>query len=327
MPIHTDDVRVYMLEHVAAAIREDIAGSPGVEVGGKFIGRVLRGPPIAAVDGPERTQRIDIIVLDYLDGGPQISSGPTHYLPDGEYQEALFRVVEAADPEVEHIGTWHSHHPNRCKWFSSGDLDGYRETISSPDYRPECFLATLAVDESGLSGASHIVWFKGASQPERISAEHITILAEPGPYVPVLAQGRRDIRARLQASRSPALGSSAAEPPAPWWCTALGKAVLVHDRRMIEDLLGPVKATAGRSGDYLAILARTSFKGVAVSIRYEFASRGQRAPISIAAKWGGFGDRQMLSAEIRGDEGARRARVISFLQRVDTAVANSVSAI
>jgi len=102
------------------------------ETGGKLIGRY---------DVTEGTAHF--VVLDYIDSGPRAESSTTHLAPDGQYQEAVFQLLENYDGSLEHIGTWHSHHCNGLQSLSQGDMTGYVETAANPRYSPPYFLAIL----------------------------------------------------------------------------------------------------------------------------------------------------------------------------------------
>src|SRR6266404_3151433 len=52
----------------------------------------------------------DIEVTGVLEPGPNAQRSPTYFLQDGEHQERLFRAIEASQPDIEHLGNWHTHH-------------------------------------------------------------------------------------------------------------------------------------------------------------------------------------------------------------------------
>ena len=97
--------------------------SSNVEEGGKLLGKIEYD-----------TNRMVLQVESYIDSGTNIDHSSTHLHPDGEYQESVFRVVEQFDSNIEHIGTWHSHHCNGLKNLSSGDIQGYIKTVNNPNY-------------------------------------------------------------------------------------------------------------------------------------------------------------------------------------------------
>lgn len=104
------------------------------EVGGKLVGRV---------NSDDSDVRFEVV--SYLDSGPISSSSSSHLIPDGEYQESLYRVLERFDPNLEHIGSWHSHHCNGLDNLSAGDIAGYIDSVNDPRYGCDHFLAILVV--------------------------------------------------------------------------------------------------------------------------------------------------------------------------------------
>src|SRR5690349_16952098 len=97
-----------------------IAKHPGEEEGGKYIGYFF-DPGRLSIEGLKaRRDCHAILVTDFLPSGPNAVRTAVEFLPDGEYQEALFRKLEAQDPDIEHLGTWHTHHCNGLKTLSQG---------------------------------------------------------------------------------------------------------------------------------------------------------------------------------------------------------------
>lgn len=102
------------------------------EEGGKLIGKIIE------------TENEYVLQIDsFLDSGPNIDHSSTHIYPDGPYQESLFRICESFDPEIEHLGSWHSHHCNGLPELSHGDISGYRKNVNNKDYNLDIFLAIL----------------------------------------------------------------------------------------------------------------------------------------------------------------------------------------
>src|SRR4051812_28304697 len=63
----------------------------------------------------------DIDVTCVLEPGPNAQRSPTYLLQDGDYQEKQFRAIEAIQPDIEHLGNWHTHHVNGYPTLSGGD--------------------------------------------------------------------------------------------------------------------------------------------------------------------------------------------------------------
>src|SRR5437879_7951017 len=99
---------------------EELSRAPSVEEGGKYIGYMLvPGDPRLASLQVDQTARA-IAIVDFLPSGPNATRTAVELMPDGPYQEGLFRSIEETDHLVEHVGSWHSHHCNGLRTLSSG---------------------------------------------------------------------------------------------------------------------------------------------------------------------------------------------------------------
>ncbi len=90
----------------------------------------------------------NIDVKGVLAAGPKATRSPTSFFQDGEYQERLFRVIEAAHPEIEHLGSWHTHHVNGYPTLSGGDKTTYFKTVNHEKYNTDIFYALLVVSKN-----------------------------------------------------------------------------------------------------------------------------------------------------------------------------------
>jgi len=133
LPVEDSDfsVRVNIPKQVFDRIYRTVKNSD-VEEGGKFVGKVNYFGDLLSID-----------IVSYLDSGHKASKSKTHIIPDGEYQENLFRLIEIYDKRIEHIGTWHSHHCNKLDELSGGDERGYFDTVNKSNYNLNCFFALL----------------------------------------------------------------------------------------------------------------------------------------------------------------------------------------
>ncbi|MDQ1295503.1 MAG: hypothetical protein QG608_3388 [Actinomycetota bacterium] len=164
------NVSVRIREGVLRASRDLVSSHPMVEVGGKFVGQVR-----------VEDDRIELEVVDYIDSGPGAHRSATFHLPDAGYQVRVFRGMESIDPTVQHLGSWHSHHPHGYRRLTPEDVKGYRESVNSGDHLPGVFLASLVVDPEGLGKARHHLFVKG---------DH-GYLTVPGDRVRTVPGGRR----------------------------------------------------------------------------------------------------------------------------------------
>lgn len=133
------NVSIDVPRSIIERIRKTISKS-NVEEGGKFLGNI-----------ETNGQDIHVNVNTFIDSGPGVSKSQTHIVPDGEYQETIYRLVEFLDPSIEHIGTWHSHHCNGLESLSEGDVRGYYESVNHRHYNGDYFLVMLVVSTKGLS--------------------------------------------------------------------------------------------------------------------------------------------------------------------------------
>ena len=137
------DVQVALDRRVLGYVAEELSMSPRAEEGGKYIGYLVAEQSPRLQNLGLDMIRPALVVTDFLPSGPNAVPTAVELQPDGEYQESLFRSAETIDPEIEHLGTWHSHHCNGLPILSDGDVAGYRRTVNKRAYRPEYFLASL----------------------------------------------------------------------------------------------------------------------------------------------------------------------------------------
>jgi len=130
------DISVEIFDTVIARISHAVSVS-NREEGGKFIGKIS-----------QNGNQIKIRVETYIDSGPRVNNSVGHLMPDGEYQEAMFRVLETFDQDIHYLGSWHTHHCNGLAELSQGDIRGYTETVNSRQYDLDYFFALLITDLS-----------------------------------------------------------------------------------------------------------------------------------------------------------------------------------
>ena len=131
------DISVEIFDTVIARISHAVSVS-NREEGGKFVGKIS-----------QNRNHIKIRVETYIDSGPRVNNSVGHLMPDGEYQEAMFRVLEKFDQDINYLGSWHTHHCNGLAELSQGDIRGYRETVNSRQYDLDYFFALLITDLYG----------------------------------------------------------------------------------------------------------------------------------------------------------------------------------
>jgi hypothetical protein len=88
---------------------------------------------------------LDITVNGVIDSGPSAQRSNTSFFQDGEYQEKVFRSIEAQHPDVEHLGNWHTHHVNGYPTLSGGDITTYHNIVNHKNHNIDFFYALLVV--------------------------------------------------------------------------------------------------------------------------------------------------------------------------------------
>lgn len=92
--------------------------------------------------------RYDILVKGVLESGPKAQRSSTSFFQDGEYQEKIFREIEASHPDIEHLGNWHTHHVNGYSTLSNGDKTTYFKTVNHEKHNIDFFYALLVVSKN-----------------------------------------------------------------------------------------------------------------------------------------------------------------------------------
>jgi ThiF family len=143
---------------------EELAKHPHCEEGGKYLGFI-----------ENEGESTRIVITDFLTGGPNAKRTRVEFLPDGDFQERLFRQAERLDRRVEHLGSWHSHHCNGLGIFSEGDIAGYFKTVNKAQYRPDLFVASLVtrIPESieERDWLQHFLFVRGDDQFYRLDTD------------------------------------------------------------------------------------------------------------------------------------------------------------
>ncbi len=220
-------IQLCVARDVVEAMDAEVRVHPHIEVGGKYVGFVEapRGQP-RFEDGDLGGMAIRVVAS--LDSGPRAVRTATYHLPDGPYQAALFEYLLGFDPALEHLGTWHSHHPNGLAHLSSGDIRGNSLDVNDRRYNLDVFVASLVVDQRGFRTARHFVFLRGVWEYFEISRNDVRIDEAPNPWPVYLAQARRAVR------------EGRARPPA-WYETQRGQERIRFDRERLAALLGDIK--------------------------------------------------------------------------------------
>ena len=247
--------------------------SPQAEEGGKYIGYVVseKSPQLRNLGlDPSRPA---LVVTDFLPSGPNAVRTTVELQPDGEYQESLFRRAETIDSEIEHIGTWHSHHCNGLQTLSEGDVAGYHRTVNKAAYRLDYFVASLvkrlprSTDDSDW--IDHFLFVRRHDDYYPIT-ESIVAVDWPTAFGRIIAHPHR--AGEVEALCHDTLARSSVreeQPSSAWHDTQEGRAILAVDRRLFASLFRDSVVVTRRG---LAISMTGRLNDTEISMTYPAAS-------------------------------------------------------
>jgi hypothetical protein len=245
-----------------------------VEEGGKYVGYILKnGDPLLESIG-SRAKRA-IAIVDFLPSGPNAVRTAVELMPDGPYQEVLFRELEKRDAEIEHVGTWHSHHCNGLRTLSDGDVEGYLRTVNHRAYRPDFFVASLvtgipnAVEDAGW--IDHFLFVRGETGHHKITdAVRVVDLVSPFGALTGHSSTRREASLRETGYVQPAQQQQTRASL--WFEGPEGRRVLAEDKHFFDRSFDSVVAT--RRDSRVTITGRTGVRTLSVTYPRDAADGG-----------------------------------------------------
>jgi hypothetical protein len=237
--------------------QRQVLESGQVETGGKFLGYIVPSPtkmPKSAYGKQvaDRWHRISkeiaqgrscLFLVGSISPGPLARCTDRSILPDGNFQAAVFESIERLEPDLEHLGTWHSHHPNGLSEFSGGDVRHYESVVVDPNYGPEHFIAGLCVDGRGLAhGLFELFLRKGTHRRMRLANDQIIFEDSFPSLQPTVERTESEVR------------SGGLPSPLD---SALASAFVIRERR--EDSDSTSWVVEGRSGPtFLGVVTMTT---------------------------------------------------------------------
>ena len=145
------------------------------ETGGRIIGTYKLGGNGA----------LEINVSGIIEPGPNARRSATSFYQDGEHQARVFRDIENAHPQIEHLGNWHTHHVNGYPTLSRGDIDTYTRIVNHDLHNLDFFYALLVVKRIvGKTGLNryrirHYVLFRGNDSVVEVEPRRVTVTDKP----------------------------------------------------------------------------------------------------------------------------------------------------
>jgi hypothetical protein len=129
--------------------------------------------------------KLTLHVTGIIEPGPKSRRSPVMLFQDGDYQEGVFRKVEETHPEIEHLGTWHTHHVNGLQTLSGGDITTYSKTVNHPKQNTPFFYALLVVGKHGAKdpleryAIKHFIFHRGDDGFYEIPSRQVEIVDTP----------------------------------------------------------------------------------------------------------------------------------------------------
>ena len=179
---------------VLEAIFDDCDRYDHDETGGRIVGGFRRG-----ADGS-----LAVTVTGVIEAGPNARRSSTSFFQDGDYQAEIFRQIESAHPDVEHLGNWHTHHVNGFPNLSGGDIATYRRIVNHEKHNLDFFYALLVVSRlSGEEAASrysvrHYILLRGDDAVYEVDPAKVVLTREP----PVWPLGSRSGPSKTETRHS-----------------------------------------------------------------------------------------------------------------------------
>lgn len=168
------DIRILFPEAGLRAIFDECDRFDRDETGGRLVGTY-------AQHGGKLTLQVNGII----ESGPQARRSPVSFFQDGPYQEGVFRRIEAAHPELEHLGNWHTHHVNGLPTLSGGDIETYHRTVNHHKHNTPFFYALLVTakhrtaDPGRRYSVKHFVFRRGDQDFYEVPSHHVEIVDAP----------------------------------------------------------------------------------------------------------------------------------------------------
>ena len=136
-------VKILIYQDVIESVFDECDRHDINETGGRIIGFYRQS-----------ADTLEIKACGLICPGPNARRTSASFFQDGEYQEAIFRKIEAQYPDVEHLGNWHTHHVNGLDTLSTGDIETYSRVVNHGSHNTDFFYALLVVAKNYRSRKS-----------------------------------------------------------------------------------------------------------------------------------------------------------------------------
>lgn len=190
-----EDVRLILPQAALTVIFDECDGFDQDETGGRVIGTFKQDGDTLALN-----------ITGIIESGPQAQRSAVSFFQDGAHQERIFRQIEARNPEIEHLGNWHTHHVNGLQTLSGGDIDTYRRTVNHRNHNTSFFYALLVTAKHRSSdplrrySLKHYLFHRRDEGVYEIPSRHIEIVNQPLLWPPVSPRRAERNRQRQNGS-------------------------------------------------------------------------------------------------------------------------------
>ena len=275
------EVEILVDRNVFNYVLYEVRRQPSVEEGGKYIGYIFK-PGYSCLGRLQKSPRSHaILVTDFLPSGLNAVRTAVEFMPDGEYQEALFRRAELRDPAIEHVGSWHSHQCNGLQTLSDGDVEGYLRTVNKAEYRLDFFFVSLVKhvpSDPGQRGwIDHFLFVRGLTEYYR-ATDHIQIVDWPTIFGALTGHSEECSRIGSASPVADTHERSQKKRVILWYETEEGRRVLAEDKRLFTKQFGE-DVVATRRGSHITLTGQVGYK--AISVTYPGRPEDQEILVSL----------------------------------------------
>jgi hypothetical protein len=163
-----EDVEIVIRRGALEAIFDECDRYDHDETGGRLIGKL-----------GSQNGTLTFELQGVIEPGPKTERTSSSLFQDGEYQEKVFRDIEQQNPEIEHLGNWHTHHVNGYPTLSSGDKATYHRIVNHSLHNIDFFYALLVTNKrSRVEGprydVRHFIFKRGQQNEIEVSPDRIT---------------------------------------------------------------------------------------------------------------------------------------------------------
>jgi len=224
----TDDMQVILPRVALSVIFDECDRYDHDETGGRVLGTYQQ-------QGGTLTLRITGII----EPGPGARRSAVTFFQDGRHQEKIFRQIEEAHPETEHLGNWHTHHMNGLQHLSGGDIATYRRTVAHPKQHTPFFYALLVTTKTGSRDPlsryliRHYIFLRGDDRVFEIPASYVALVDEPLVWPHAQAPAPKPARHGLFSRPVPAKLQPPMSAAAP--ASARGHPERAHDHAVLSE--------------------------------------------------------------------------------------------